>query len=245
VDWSDGTTANPRTDRNVASDVSVTANFTAKGPYSLTYTASDGGTVSGDTSQTVACGDDGSEVSADAVPCYHFVEWSDGMADNPRTDTNVTADVTATAIFAIDTHTLDYGADAGGTIEGDAHQTVNCGASGSQVRAVPDACHDFAGWGDGGTDNPRTDTHVTSDVTATANFDPKGPYTLEYIAGDGGSIRGTSLQTVDCGEDGSEVTAVPDEGYEFADWSDDVPGNPRTDRNVMTDTTVTARFREI
>jgi PKD repeat protein len=245
VNWSDGSTDNPRTDANVTADVTVTANFAAEGPFALTYTASDGGTISGDASQTVACGDDGLEVSADPDPCHHFVEWSDTVTDNPRTDTNVTANVTAAAVFAVDQFTLDYAADAGGAIEGDAHQTVDCGASGTEVRVVPDSCHDFAGWSDGSLDNPRTDTHVTEDVSVTANFDARGPYTLDYQAGDGGLISGTGLQTVNCGEDGSQVTAVPDEDYEFESWSDGSTDNPRTDRSVMADTTVTARFSEI
>jgi hypothetical protein len=243
ADWSDGTTNNPRTDWNVTADVTVTANFAADGPYTLTYTASDGGTVSGDTPQTVACGDDGSEVSANPDACHHFVEWSDGVADSSRTDTDVTADVTATAIFADDHYTLNYAADGGGTIGGETHQPVDCGANGTEVRAVPDSCHDFVEWSDGSFDNPRTDTTVTEDVSVTASFDAKGPYTLEYQEGDGGMVSGTRIQMVDCGEDGSYVTAVPDEDYEFVNWSDGSTDNPRTDRNVTADITVTARFR--
>jgi PKD repeat protein len=245
VSWSDGSPDNPRTDTNVTGDVTVTANFAADGPYTLTYTAGDGGTISGETSQTIACGDDGSEVSADPDPCHRFVRWSDGATDNPRTDNNVTADVTVAAVFAIDTHTLDYTAEAGGTVEGTAHQAVDCGASGSEVRAVSDSCHDFAGWSDGSFDNPRTDVNVTDDVSVTASFDVKGPYTLDYGTDGNGMISGTNLQTVDCGEDGSQVTAVPDEDYEFVDWSDGSTDNPRTDTNVMADITVTAHFSEI
>jgi PKD repeat protein len=243
VDWSDRTTDNPRTDRNVTADLIVTADFAADGPYSLTYAASAGGTVSGETSQTVACGDDGSEVSADADPCHHFVEWSDGIADNPRADGNVTADISATAVFAVDQYTLDYAADSGGTIEGETHQTVDCRGSASEVRAVPDSCHDFVEWSDGVPGNPRTDTNVTEDVSVTASFSSKGPYALDYETDGNGMISGTSLQSVDCGEDGTQVTAVPDEGYEFVDWSDDSQANPRRDLDVMADITVTAHFR--
>ena len=50
---------------------------------------------------------------------YHFVNWSDGVSTaNPRTDTNVTANVTVTANFAINTYTLTYTAGANGTITG-------------------------------------------------------------------------------------------------------------------------------
>ena len=41
---------------------------------------------------------------------YHFVNWSDGSTANPRTDLDVTANLTVTANFAIDTFTLNYAA---------------------------------------------------------------------------------------------------------------------------------------
>jgi hypothetical protein len=111
------------------------------------------------------------------------------------------------------------------------------------VTAVADACFEFVSWSDGSLDNPRTDTNVMEDVSVTASFDAKGPYTLEYWEGDGGSVSGTRLQTVECGQDGSQVTAVADEDYEFVEWSDGSTVNPRTDLNVTADITVTALFR--
>jgi len=50
------------------------------------------------------------------------VDWSDGRTDNPRTDTNVTGDISVTANFAINTYTLTYIAASGGTILGDPAQ---------------------------------------------------------------------------------------------------------------------------
>ena len=44
------------------------------------------------------------------------------------------------------------------------------------------------------------------------------------------------------GADGSTVTAVPDAGYHFVDWSDGVLTAARTDLNVTGDLTVTANF---
>ena len=56
-----------------------------------------------------------------AVPAtgYHFVKWSDDVSTASRTDTNVTADISVTASFAIDTFTLTYAAGTHGTISGD------------------------------------------------------------------------------------------------------------------------------
>ena len=68
---------------------------------------------------------------------YHFVDWSDGVLTAARTDLDVTANLTVTANFAIDTFTLTYSAGAGGTITGVSPQTVNYGEDGTPVTAVP------------------------------------------------------------------------------------------------------------
>ena len=83
--------------------------------------------------------------------------------------------------------------------------------------------------------------NVMADISVTANF-AINTYTLTYTAGANGSISGTSPQTVNYGENGTAVTAVPDSGYHFVDWSDSATENPRTDKNVTADITVTANF---
>src|SRR5204862_259563 len=153
--------------------------------------------------------------------------WSDAVTNNPRTDLHVTGDITVTAIFVSDVHTLTYTAGANGSISGTSPQTVNHGADGSAVTAVPDAGYHFVGWSDAATNNPRTDLHVTGDVTVTATF-AINSHTLTYTAGANGSLTGTSPQTVNHGSDGSAVTAVPDAGYHFVAWSDAATNNPRT-----------------
>ena len=57
------------------------------------------------------------------------------MLTAARTDTNVTANVSVTANFAINTYTLTYTAGANGAITGTSPQTVNHGADGSEVTA--------------------------------------------------------------------------------------------------------------
>ena len=68
----------------------------------LAYLAGPNGSAGGATSvtQTLNPGRTGAPVFAAADDEYHFVQWSDARVDNPRTDTNVTADVTVTASFA-------------------------------------------------------------------------------------------------------------------------------------------------
>ena len=52
------------------------------------------------------------------------MNWSDGITTATRTDTNVTANKSVTANFAINTYTLTYTAGANGTITGTSPQTV-------------------------------------------------------------------------------------------------------------------------
>lgn len=70
-------------------------------------------------------------------------------------------------------------------------------------------------------------------------------HTLTYTAGANGSITGSSPQVVADGANGSAVTAVPNPGYTFTQWSDASTANPRTDTNVLGDISVTASFTAI
>ncbi len=69
-------------------------------------------------------------------------------------------------------------------------------------------------------------------------------FTLKFTAGAGGSIQGQTEQTVKQGEDATTVTAIPDEGYKFAKWSDDVTTAQRQDKAVKENITVTAIFQK-
>ena len=240
VQWSDGSTDNPRTDTNVTADITVTAAF-AINTYTLTYTAGANGTISGTSPQTVNYGASGTAVTAVPNTGYHFVNWSDSSTANPRTDTSVTANVSVTANFAINTYTLTYTAGANGTITGTSPQTVNHGANGTAMTAVPNTGYHFVNWSDSSTANPRTDTSVTANVSVTANF-AINTYTLTYTAGANGTITGTTPQTVNHGANGTAMTAVPATNYHFVQWSDGSTANPRTDTNVTANITVTAAF---
>lgn len=138
--------------------------------YTLTYIPGANGSISGTLLQTVNSGDAGTTVTAVPDNHFHFVNWSDGNNSLARTDTNVTANISVTANFAINTYTLTYTAEPDGSIVGTSPQTVNYGDSGTSIIAKPDAGYQFFNWSDGSTDNPRTDTNVTADINAEANF---------------------------------------------------------------------------
>ncbi len=137
-------------------DITVTAQF-AINTYTLTYLTDGNGTISGTTPQMVNYGADGTAVTAVANAGYHFVQWSDASTANPRQDTDVTADITVTAQFAINTYTLTYLTTATAR-SADTSQTVNYGADGTAVTAVPNIGYHFSQWSDRSTANPRQDT---------------------------------------------------------------------------------------
>ena len=166
--WSDNSVQNPRTDTNVTSNRSVTASFVQT--HTLNYAAGANGSISGAASQVVDHGGNGQAVSAVADSGCHFVNWSDGSVQNPRTDTGVTADIAVTATFAPNLYTLTYTAGAHGSVTGISPQSVSHGANGSAVSAVPDTHYHFVNWSDGSVQNPRTDIGVTAAVSVSANF---------------------------------------------------------------------------
>src|SRR5439155_382171 len=171
----------------VAHDIH-TGNVTGVETGSLTVT----------TPQTVNHGANGTAVTAVANTGYHFVNWSDLSTANPRTDTNVTANISVTANFAINTYTLTYTAGANGTISGTTPQTVNHGANGTAVTAVADTGYHFVKCSDLSTANPRTDTNVTANISVTANF-AINTYTITASAGANGNISPSGAVTVNHG----------------------------------------------
>ncbi|MEI6655391.1 MAG: InlB B-repeat-containing protein [Verrucomicrobiota bacterium] len=177
---------------------------------------------------------------------YTFAHWNtaandSGTSYNPAATFNIAANTTLYAQWTIDTFTLTYTAGSGGSISGTTPQTVNYGASGALVTAVPDASHNFTSWSDGVLTASRTDINVVANLSVSASFTLK-TYTLTYTAGLHGSIVGTSPQTVNYGGSGTQVTAVADTGYHFTTWTDSSGSAARTDTNVTGNISQTAGF---
>jgi len=231
---------------NITEPLNVTAQYELA-TYPLTYNAGANGLVNGlaQVTQTVSHGSDATPVTAVPDEGYHFVDWSDGILTATRQDTSVTGDIAVTANFAINVFTLTYTAGANGLIDGLAQvtQTVAHGSDSTPVTAVPNEGYHFVDWSDGILTATRQDTSVTGDIAVTANF-AINVYTLTYTAGANGLVDGAAqtTQTVAHGSDGTPVTAVPDEGYHFVDWSDGILTAARQDTSVTGDIAVTANF---
>ena len=75
---------------------------------------------------------------------------------------------------------------------------------------------------------------------------PPQTYTVTFVAGTGGSLTGTTSQTVATGSPYTAVTAVPSSGYTFVNWTGSgfttTGFNPLTPTGVTSDLTITANF---
>ncbi|MBQ7710944.1 MAG: leucine-rich repeat protein, partial [Bacteroidales bacterium] len=168
--WNDGNTQNPRT-VTVTADVSYTAQFVAN-QYTVTVYANDPtmGTVTGGGTYV-----QGATVTLTATPNtgYHFVQWSDGNTQNPRTVT-VTGNATYFAQFVADqspnqyTITVYANDPTMGTVTGGGAYVQGATAT---LTATANTGYHFVQWNDGNTQNPRIVT-VTADATYVAYFAP-------------------------------------------------------------------------
>ena len=164
---------------------------------------------------------------------YHFMQWSDGSRDNPRTFV-LTQDTTFTAEFAKNTYTIstisanpEWGATEGNKTALYLDEV--------EISASANYGYHFTQWSDGNTDNPRT-IILTQDTSFTATF-AKNTYSITTNAING-TISGNSIAEY---MDKVTLTATSDYGYHFTQWSDGNTDNPRI-FTLIHDTTFTAEF---
>lgn len=242
VQWHDGNTDNPRV---VVADAdkyyiamfeyiprTLTLNVANDTPYGTVY----GGGVYRDP--------DSVNISISAIPDYgyHFVQWNDGNADNPRVIT-LSRDTIFTAIFGKNMYGIV------GIGENDNNHGYVWGSDTVPyldtviLTATPHEGYQFSSWNDGNTDNPRM-VVATSDKWYIAMFE------FEYIP------RTVTLQVADSTPYGIvsgggvyidpinvSISATPDYGYHFAYWNDGNTSNPRTIM-LTRDTTFIAVFEK-
>jgi hypothetical protein len=188
--------------------------------YTLTASAGDGGSVTG--GGTFASG---TQVSLTATPTsgYSFSGWSNGTTANPLTVTlNSNTSITANFEVLINSYTLTVVSTDGGSATGAGEYN-----EGTEVTLTATASegYRFTGWSDGSTEESITIT-LSEDTALTANFELIVIYNLILESVTGGSVTGAGEYN-----EGTEVTitAIPDDGYEFTEWSD---GNTSISRTL-------------
>ena len=203
--------------------------------YTITVQSEDNakGTVDGG---GVYLGGQYATIGATANAGYEFDHWNDGNTDNPRTFA-VTGDATYTAYFTAQTFdiTVESEDNAKGTVTGGGEFGYG---STAQISATANEHYTFARWNDNNTDNPRTIT-VTEDATFTAYFNAN-IYTITVNADNNihGSVTGGGSYSYGTT---TQISATPNDGYEFTGWSDGNTDNPRT-ITVTGDASYTATF---
>lgn len=225
--WTDGVITNPRP-ITVSQDSAFIAQF-AKNSYTISAFGTNG-TVEGtgiysylDTVTLMAISD----------PNYHFVQWTDGVLDNPRSFA-ATENMSFEAVFAGDMFTISASA-TNGTITGAGTYIY---LSTIELFAQADYGYHFSHWSDGNTYNPRMLT-VSSDSAFTAIFE-KNQYALTLTSSNDSHGKTTGDGTY-LYQDEATISAVPSTGFQFNQWSDGNTDNPRQ-VIIASDTTFTAEF---
>ncbi len=216
-------------------------------PCKLHYVAGPGGSIIGSATQVVNYDSSGTAVTASATAGYHFVKWSDDSTANPRTDTGVKADLTISAIFAINTYMVTPSAGAHGTISPATTQTVDWGANKTFTITPATGYHISDVKKDGvsiGASSSVTLANVTADHTIAATF-AANTYSVVPSAGAGGSISPATTQTVTYGAS-TTFAIVPAAGYHVFDVEVDGASVGAVGSYTVTDVrcnrTITASF---
>ena len=234
--WNDSVTDNPR-DIIVTQDSTFIAHF---GLIDYTVVTSiepeDAGTVTeggifhyGDT------------LTLEVIPNagYAFVMWNDSITDNPR-EIVVTQDCSFTALLSLIDYTIETSADPenGGIVtEGGLYHYGDT----ITLEALPNTGYFFEMWSDSITDNPR-DIVVTQDSTFVAHFGLID-YNITALVDPEGTANVTGVGTYHYG-DTITLEVVPNAGFVFETWNDNVTDNPR-DIVVIQDSTFTAHLTPI
>ncbi len=210
--------------------------------YTLTYLAGPNGTIAGASPQIIPRGGDGALVTATPDAGFHFTGWSDGSLTATRQDVDVVKDITVTAQFSVNMYEITCIVSGKGTCVAEPAEVPHGGTS--TISITPDP-----GWRilssvdseEGLKPDSYTTTPVTANRVVTVAF-TINQYTLTYLAGTGGTLQGMAVQTVAHGADGTAITAYPEDGYAFTQWSDGNLSPMRQDTGITADLAVTAVF---
>ena len=202
--WSDGNTTNPRK-ATVTSDMEFAAEFEVN-TYEITAAAQNG-TVSGAGTYNYGAM---AALTATANTGYHFTQWSDGVLSSSRS-VFVSEDMKFTAEFAIDAYNVSAYAQ-NGSVEGAGY--YNHGASATLTAKANEGYH-FTQWSDGVKDKSRTET-VLSSMSFEAEFEVNS-FNITAAESANGVVSGAGTYSYGAM---ATLTAVANEGYHFAQWSD-------------------------
>ena len=211
--------------------------------YALIVNAGNGGSVS--VSPLQDCYEAGTQVTLTANPNdgYEFEAWSDGNTNARRTIV-MNKDYNLTATFRIidipaNHYTLTLTCDEGGLVSKSpdlAYYEENASVT---ISATANEGYKFVQWSDGNTNAIRVVT-MNQNYTLHATFIAQ--YTLTITSSEGGTVsKNPDYELYDAGTQVT-LTAQPNEGFEFVQWSDENTDVQRTivmDKNYELNATFT------
>ncbi len=234
---------------NLLADHTINATFQPI-QYTISTTSGDSGAIVPGGNVTLNCGD---QQVFNIIPdlCHSVADvLVDGVSVGAVTSydfSNVRANHTLAATFAIDSFTVVASAGQGGDISPDLTTVANCGTN-VAFTITPHACYSIA---DVLVDNVSigaeptyTLTNIQANHTISATFALRS-YKIVASAGVNGSISPADTVTVGCNQDQS-FAITPDACYSIASVSvDGLPVTPTalyTFTNVGADHTISATF---
>ncbi|MCR4659623.1 MAG: fibronectin type III domain-containing protein [Bacteroidales bacterium] len=238
VMWDDSVQTNPRTITNVTENMTFTAIFATKqftiNALAINGTVEGTGTYDFGTTATLV---------ATANTGYHFAGWADDTANAFTATRNVEVDTNHifTALFEPNVHTIALS--SADTNMGTVNFSDSTTFFSAQVVLHAKAKHgyEFNAWNDGNTDSIRVINVADSNYTFVASFKARKFHVTTTVNNTAmGSVTGAG--DYDYNTD-AEITAIPNEHFDFLYWSDD---NTLTDATrtirVVKDTTIRAIF---
>ncbi|MFC1875285.1 hypothetical protein ACFLY3_03980 [Chloroflexota bacterium] len=229
-------------------------NLSATSPlpdYTLSINTSGDGSASGAGTYTA-----GDVVNISAEPDYGwgFDNWTGDTStiantNDPTTTITMDDNYAITANFEeLPTYELTINIDGEGTVIGDG---IYPEGYETDIRASPDEGWVFDNWtGNTSTivdvNDPTTTITMNSNYTITANFSEAEMFTLTIaVNGSGSTIPRAGEHEYQEGEV-VKITATPDEGWQFVNWSGDVadPNSASTSVTIDTNKTVTVNFSQ-
>ncbi len=233
-------------------------------PYSITTSVS-GGNGSLSCSPTTVSSGGSSTCTLSPNTGYSISSLTDNsssvmssLSGKTYTISNVTGNHSIIAGFIINSYTVTATPGSNGTLDGSttSPKTVNYGGTtdflfdantGYYVKSIS-GCNQTAFNNSLNTVNSQSYTTgtITGACTVTGNFSIQ-VWPMTFLAGPNGSISGTSPQNINYGSNCTSVTAVPNAGYNFVNWTGTngfslTTANPLTVTGVTTSQTITANF---
>ncbi len=229
--------------------------------YSINYSAGVGGSISGNLSQIVNSGSNGTAVVAVPETGYSFISWSDGITTSSRVETSVTSNKSVIATFAAIipiTYSINSNAINGIITFSPDKDLYNSGDIVS-LTAVPLSGYVFNSWaGDISGSSSSITITMNSNKNVIANFSAVtsgggtgggggGGTTINNYNLSASSVNGIITKSPDkisyTTGDIVSVMAQPLAGYSFYSWGGDTDGTMNPKNITMdSDKSITASF---